>query len=283
MVPVGDSDPGARTPGFSSYSIDGGSPVVFVASTNIKILSSRQLYFTTPGLSPAEHSLLVHTNSTLGLMYFYVTNVTIPSSGSVGSPQSGGVAPSPSSSPTSSSSSSPKSGSPSAHFGPILGGAFGGIFLIALILSFLYRQKKRWQEFPQQTQAFATTREVSPFALSTPVIPNIQKSLLSAPFGTPQPYATPPDQLNGDFHDFSRLHVKSATPPARAHLSTQSAGRVGLPGNNSTQQLRETTVTALGPPHEDEQSTVVQHYQDSGLRVLGSDLMTDIPPVYTPG
>ena len=266
MVPPGDPN----TPPFATYSIDGGSSVPFKVTPNPTMSNFYQLFFTTPSLSPAEHSLLVGANSTLDLMYFYVTNVTIPSSGSVGS-QSGGVAPSSGSSPTSGSS---------GRLGPILGGVFGGIFLVSLLL-FLYRQRKRWQEFPQQTDAFVTTREASPFLSSAPIIPNIQQSAL-APFSTPLPYAISSDQLGGDSPYFARLHVKNATPPpSGTHCSsTRGTGGFSL-GNNSPEQTGVTS-TSGWVPHGGGQSLVVQHYQDSGLRT-GSDMTrVDIPPAYTP-
>jgi len=121
MVQFGDPN----TPPFAIYSIDGSSSILFKVTPDLNIRSFFQLFFTTPELSPTEHSLLMGTNSSLGLMYFYVTNVIIPSSGSIGFPSSG-IPPNSSSGPTLGSAS------------PVMGRVFSGIFLVALIVFFPY-------------------------------------------------------------------------------------------------------------------------------------------------
>ena len=236
------------------------------------------MLFTTPYLSPSEHSLTVTylgngTNDGLMLNYMYLTNVTIlSSSGSVTYNDP----------PTSTASFAPSSSSTpgsSLRLELVLGVVLGVIFLSVLVLFFLYRRRKKHQESPKQTQTLATTGEVLPFLLGAHIVSASPQPALPAPFSKPRRITSASsypnsNQLLRSSPNFGRYQVKNAAvtdpPDPGAGVSSlennSTHGGWAAPGQNQNGGSLD---------------ALVQRHEDSGLRVMPDVLRLDIPPDYT--
>ncbi|KAG6907066.1 hypothetical protein DXG01_010712 [Tephrocybe rancida] len=288
-----------------TFSIDGGAAVNFKLnglSATATTTVYNQVFFTTPDLPPAPHSILVTYNggidaaTPLTLDYILLTNTSLPVVAGATS-----VSPSPSSTPTSSPSSD---GTQTSHsktpIGAIVGGVVGGLAVIALVLFILWwRQRRRATRIqsspaylgtggvpstsafsqPRQPQmhAYASTSSMQnlhpePFLLTQPIPANIPTQSRSDPSSSGSRSASPYPNGSG-----RPVHTPTHTPATSLDASDVSGYAIGTV--NQTRAIRKGQNMAPAPI-----VTSVVH-QDSGVRLNNPPrpnvVVEDVPPLYT--
>ena len=281
----------------AEYAIDGGAPVSFQLNGLSPIATSteyNQLFFKTPDLKPAQHSLVVtylgsSSVTPLVLTNLYVTNVSLPST-SLSSPHagsngsgSGSVTP-----PSSGSSSSP-------HLGPILGGVVGGLSLIgfslfAFILLISYQRKARL-EAEERMKGPRMTGKVSPFITSSfagatahsssePGWTDGRLTNLSSSSGPLSPGGSSSiSRFNISHFQHQSSSEASSSEPGFAGVGAAGIGysNWGVSGDSllplrKRQEARQEAENSHGPR---------LHHEDSGVRIGHAMMGLEVPPVYT--
>lgn len=149
----------------SSYTLDGASPVVFTAPSNITNTQYSQTFFLQQSLSPSsEHTLVINvtrTSSAAPFLYDYIgyiplSSPTASSSVSISSSL-------PSASASSSGNGNSKSSTP---VGAIVGGVIGGVaLLVAIVFGGLFLRSKRRDRGPYHDGVSNTLNQGTPVCI----------------------------------------------------------------------------------------------------------------------
>ncbi|KAG6919902.1 hypothetical protein DXG01_015610 [Tephrocybe rancida] len=251
-----------HTSAIGSYSIDKGTVVSFnLAGLPASATDSvyNQALFTAPNLTAGPHSLIVThigASTPLTIDYLYVTNVSLPAGADTTAMAmtSSSAVPTSTSSPTSSSVSGGIAPSPSGSsriaVGAIVGGAVGGLALIAVLILLFWWYRRSRAARVHSTQGHFGTR-TAPSAMFEPFIST-----------DPTPGFGSTKNSNSDSGGYGSQTTQSGYTMASA---------------NRLQPIHKSQV----PPAL---TIAVNAHQDSGIRINGPHpkvIIADVPPTYS--